>query len=307
MVAPSVEQASARPAPWAELRAWQMALPAAAAAVAFLLLYTPPFIGLAREWWTDPDAGHGLLLFPVALWLAWRSGVAPDARPNLRGGTVLLVSAVLLRALGSIAAELFTQRLSIWLAGLALVVYFAGWSQVRRWWLPLILLPLAIPLPAILTNALAMPLQFRASQMATALIRWRHINVITTGNVINLPPNWQIGFPGQRLFVAEACSGLRSLTALLSLGVLIGGLYLRSIPARAVLVLLAIPVAVIVNAIRIFMTAFLVYFVDPSWGAGELHQNAGWAMFTIAFVILGVIAALMRWGGARLRRTRSVE
>ena len=307
MVAPSVEHAAPRPALLAGLRSWRAAIPTVALGIAFVALFMAPFAGLVHEWWSDPDAGHGLLLFPVGIWLAWRSGIAPDARPDVRAGLTLLVAAVLLRALGSVAAELFTQRLSIWLAGLALVVYFAGWVQVRRWWLPMILLPLAIPLPAIVTNLLALPLQFRASQLATAMIRWRHMPVLTTGNVINLPPNWAIGFPGQQLFVAEACSGLRSLTALLSLGVLIGGLYLRAWPSRLLLVMLAIPVAVVVNAIRIFMTAFLVYFVDPSWGAGALHRNAGWVMFSIAFVVLGAIAALMRWVGDRVQLARAAR
>ncbi|MGH7583350.1 MAG: exosortase/archaeosortase family protein [Gemmatimonadales bacterium] len=307
MVATSVEQTAARPALLAGLRHWRAAVPAVALGIAFVALFAPPFAGLVHEWWTDPDAGHGLLLFPVGLWLAWRSGIDPEARPNVRAGITLLVAAVLLRALGSIAAELFTQRLSIWLAGLALVVYFAGWVQVRRWWLPMILLPLAIPLPAILTNLMAIPLQFRASQLATAMIHWRHMPVVTTGNVINLPPNWQVGFPGQRLFVAEACSGLRSLTALLALGVLIGGLYLRGWPSRLLLVMLAIPVAVLVNAIRIFLTAFLVYFVNPSWGVGALHRNAGWLMFSIAFLVLGAVAALMRWTGDRVRSARAAR
>ncbi len=290
MVAPSVEHAPAR---WRTLSLPER-LPTLLAGAAFLVLFTSPFLNLVREWWTDPDAGHGLLLFPVALWLAWREGIAADARTNPRWGITLLVAAVFLRALGSAAAELFTQRFSIWLAAVGLIVFWCGWTQVRRWWLPISLLVLTIPLPAILTNMLATPLQFRASAMATSMIRWRHIPVVTTGNVINLP--------GQRLFVAEACSGLRSLTALLSLGVLIGGMYLRTTPMRLLLVLLAIPVAVFVNAVRIFFTAFLAYYVDPKWAAGDLHRNEGWAMFLIALGALAAIASVVRVGEQLITR-----
>jgi exosortase len=262
------------------------------AGLAFVVLFANPFLGLVHTWWTDPDAGHGLLLFPVALWLAWRDGIDEQAKPDLKWGTALLVAAILTRAFGSVAAELFTQRFAIWIAGVGLVVFRFGWVQVRRWWLPVVLLPLAIPLPDIVTNALATPLQRRASIMATSLIKWRHIPVLTTGNVIRLGggPNG----PGATLFVAEACSGLRSLTALLSLGVLIGGIYLRGIPTRVLLLLLTIPVAVLVNAVRIFMTAFLVYFVDPAMAEGTMHRNEGWAMFMIAFVVLGLTAAIIR-------------
>jgi exosortase len=294
MVAPSVDHAPA--ARWRTL-VLPEPLPMLLAGAAFVVLFITPFLNLVSEWWTDPDAGHGLLLFPVAIWLAWREGIAPDARPNARWGVGLLIAAVFIRALGSAAAELFTQRFSIWLAAFALIVFWCGWTQIRRWWLPLALLVLTIPLPAILTNMLATPLQFRASAMATSMIRWRHIPVLTTGNVINIP--------GQRLFVAEACSGLRSLTALLSLGVLIGGMYLRTTPMRLLLVLLAIPVAVFVNAVRIFFTAFLAYYVDPKWAAGDLHRNEGWAMFVIALAALAAIASIVRIGEDLVTRRRS--
>ncbi len=284
------------------LRQTRPGIAGAIAAVAFVVLFVGPFTNLAAQWWNDPDSGHGLLLFPVALWLAWREGLDPNAKANIRWGTTLLVAAILMRAVGAAAAELFTQRFSIWLAAVGLVVFQWGWPQVRRWWLPVALLPLSIPLPAILTDFLANPLQFRASQLATAMIKWRNIKVITTGNVINILPS-QTG-PGATLFVAEACSGLRSLTALLSLGVLIGGMYLRAIPSRLLLVVLAIPVAVVVNAIRIFLTAFLVVFVDPAAGQGAYHRNEGWAMFMIAFVILGGVAAMIRLSERVIARWR---
>ena len=243
MVAPPASSAALPLNSVDRLRRTRPSAPAVLAGVAFVVLFAGPFTNLAAQWWNDPDAGHGLLLFPVALWLAWREGIDPDARANVRWGATLLVGAILIRAVGAAAAELFTQRFSIWLAAVGLVVFQWGWPQVRRWWLPAVLLPLSIPLPAILTDALANPLQFKASQLATTMIKWRHIPVVTLGNVIRLPPTRS--FAGATLFVAEACSGLRSLTALLSLGVLIGGMYLRQVPSRVLLVLLAIPVAVL--------------------------------------------------------------
>ena len=271
-------------APLARSTTLASAAPLALAALAFIALFSDPARSLARDWWNDPDAGHGLLLFPVSLWLAWRAGITPAAKAAPGWGTLLIIGAVLLRALGGLAAEFFTQRFSIWLTVVGMVVFCFGWRQARHWWLPLTLLLLAIPLPALVTNKLALPLQFKASQLGTHLIRWREIPVLATGNVINIP--------GQRLFVAEACSGLRSLTALIALGVMIGGMYLATLPARLLLVLLAIPVAIVVNGVRIFLTAFLMYFVDPKLGRGFMHESEGWALFLVAFAILGLIA----WG-----------
>jgi exosortase len=257
-------------------------LPAALATVAALVLFARPAMLLGRDWWNDPEAGHGLLLAPLAVWLAWRRGLAPDRAPSPILGSTLLLSAVVLRYLGGMAAELFTMRFSIVLALAGAVVFAWGLGQLRRWWLPAALLALSVPLPTLVTNALALPLQFKASSMGAALLEWRHVPVRLAGNVINIP--------GRQLFVTEACSGLRSLTALLSLGVLIGGLWLRTVPTRILLILLAIPVAIAVNAVRVFLTGFLVFFVDPKLGEGFMHLTEGWLLFVVAFTILGGVA-----------------
>jgi exosortase len=247
---------------------------------AFAVLFGAPLAGLARDWWTDPDAGHGLLLAPVAIWLAWRVGISRDSTPSMGLGAVALVAAIALRHLGGLAAEVFSTRISALLAIAGVVTFWFGWRQVRAWWLSFALLALAIPLPSLITTALTLPLQFKASAMGAALLEMRHVPVMLSGNIIRLP--------GHQLFVTEACSGLRSLTALLSLGVLIGGLWLRSPASRLTLVALAVPVGIVINAVRVFLTGFLVYFVSPKMGDGFMHLTEGWLLFLAAFAVLGI-------------------
>ncbi len=263
-------------------------LPAAVAAVLFVALFWLPFRLLLDDWWNNPEAGHGLLLAPLALWLAWKRGVRPDASPAPALGMLLLTAAVLLRALSGLAAELFTMRASMLMALGALVIFAWGWRQLLSWWLPFALLALSIPLPEIVTSALSLPLQFRASAMGAWLLEMRHVPVQLAGNVIYLP--------GRQLFVTEACSGLRSLTALLALGVLAGGLWLRYPISRIILIAVAIPVAIAVNAIRVFLTGFLVYYVSPEMGEGFLHLSEGWLLFVVAFAVLGAVT----WVASRL-------
>ncbi len=251
----------------------------------FALLFWHPFATLLRDWWTDPEAGHGLLLGPLALILAWRRGIRQGARPAPALGLAVLLGAVLLRHLAGLAVELFTLRFSMLAAACGLIIYFYGMRQLVHWWLPLLLLLLSIPLPAVLVGSLALPLQFEASRLGAGLLAWRHVPVHLAGNVIQLP--------GRSLFVTEACSGLRSLTALLALGVLIAGIWLRSPWLRGLLVLAALPVAVLLNGIRVFLTGFLVFFIDPKLGEGFLHATEGLAIFIVAFVILGGIAWLL--------------
>lgn len=260
------------------------------ATAAGIVLFALPATTLVRDWWNDSEAGHGLLLAPLALWLAWRRGLSPARAPNILLGTAMLLAAVLLRYVGGLAAELFTLRFSMMLGLLGATVFAWGIPQLRRWWLSFALLLLSIPLPVLVTNALALPLQFKASSMGAALLAWRDVPVKLSGNVILLP--------GRQLFVTEACSGLRSLAALLSLGVLVGGLWLRAPLARVIVLAFTIPVAILVNAIRVFLTGFLVYFVDPKMGEGFLHLTEGWLLFVVAFGILGSLA----WAASKVEQ-----
>ena len=263
-------------------------------AALFVALFWQPFATLLRDWWQDADASHGLLLGPLAIYLAWSRGRASGARPEPRLGLALLVGAVVLRYVAGLAAELFTMRASLLLAVCALIVAQNGRRQLLHWWLPLGLLALSIPIPALILNTVALPLQLKASQLGASLLEARDVPVQLAGNVILLP--------GRQLFVTEACSGLRSLTALAALGLLVGGLWLRTPMARIALLAAAVPVAMLLNGLRVFLTGFLVHFVNPAWAEGFLHWSEGWAMFVVAFAILGGGAWLCAKVEARILR-----
>lgn len=274
-------------------------MPAAATAIAFILLFGGTFASLASDWWNSPEAGHGLLLFPVAIWWAWREGIRDDAQGSPVLGLSIILFAVLLRIAAGLAAELFTMRASMVIALVGMTVFYHGVRQVIHWWLPFVLVGLSVPLPELVTQALALPLQFKASQMGAAMLEMRDVPVRLTGNVIRIP--------GQELFVTEACSGLRSLTALISLAVLLGALMLRSSILRAVLLLLAIPIAVVINGVRVFFTGFLVYFVDPKLGQGFMHLTEGWLLFIVSLTTLGVLVQVMSFLERKVMRPVDLE
>lgn len=259
-------------------------------------LFAKPARLLFDAWWNDPNSGHGLLLAPLALWFAIKSGKAPGARPQRWVGAAILLLAVVARYAADLAAELFVMRGSMLLALAGLAVWYAGLRQLWHWWLPFVLVALSIPIPEVILNTVALPLQFTASRIGAALLAWREIPVMLTGNVIRIP--------GQELFVAEACSGLRSLTALLSLGVLLGALFLQHWSSRLLLFALTIPIAILINGLRVFLTGFLVLFVGPEMGEGFMHTSEGMVMFGGAFLItaavawvlsLAEVAILRRW------------
>jgi exosortase len=194
------------------------------------------------------------------------------------------------------AAELFTMRCSTVLALGGIVVFYRGFRQLMHWWLPFLLVCLSIPLPELVTQALALPLQFKASQMGASLLEMRHVPVLLSGNVIRLP--------GHELFVTEACSGLRSLTALISTGVLLAAIVFKNPVMRLALVAMAVPIAVVVNGVRVFLTGFLVYFVGPKFGTGFMHATEGWLLFLISLASLAAIAWMMAKAASIVRKMR---
>jgi exosortase len=285
--------------PAADGRELAAAAPWIAAAAAFTVLFWNPIAGTADLWWNNADAGHGLLLAPLAVFLAWRAGFVPDRRGQPVLGSIILGGAVMVRYLSALAAELFTMRLSVLAAMVGIVIFLWGLRQLRHWWLPAVLLLLSVPLPEVLIGTLSLPLQFQASELGAAMLDSRHVPAGLDGNIILLArptPDGPVAVI--KLFVTEACSGLRSLSALLALGFLIGGLWLRTVIGRALLVIAAIPIAVFLNSVRIFLTGFAVYYIDEGLGEGLMHYTEGWVMFLAAFLVLAGVA----WCVTRVER-----
>jgi exosortase len=268
-------------------------LPGVVTAALFIALYYQTAIDLAVDWWTLPEAGHGLLLAPVAIWFASKSGIRPGAKPNIVLGSAMLLLAIGVRCAAGLAADIFSTRVSMMMVLAGLTVYRYGFRQLLHWWLPFVLGGLSIPLPELITQTIALPLQFRASRMGASLLQMRDVPVLLSGNIIRIP--------GHELFVTEACSGLRSLTALLSVGVLMGAVVLTTLVARVSLLLIAIPIAIVINGVRVFLTGFLVFFVSPSLGEGFMHLTEGWLLFLVSLGSLAIVAAISRWIEVRVQ------
>jgi exosortase len=198
----------------------------------------------------------------------------------------VLVGGILLFLAGTVAAEFFTRRMAVLLTLAGLVLYYRGGNQLRAWWLPFFLVGFTIPLPEVVLNSITLPLQLLASRIAVVLLESRHVPVALAGNVILLP--------GQELFVAEACSGLRSLSALLGLTLLIGGTTLRWTSTRVVLLLLAIPAAIAANAFRVFGTGFGAYYFGPEVTHGPLHLLTGALVFLLPLGLVGLATIPLR-------------
>ena len=182
--------------------------------------------------------------------------------------------------LGVLGAENFLSRTSLLFLLAGLVIQFRGWQFFRALLFPWAVLFLMIPLPAIILNQIAFPLQFEASRLASGLLGLFGVPVLREGNIIKLP--------SLTLDVVQACSGLRSLVSLIAFAVMFGYFFERRVWRRVLLILAAIPIAVVANGVRIMGSGFLGQYWDPDKAQGFFHLFSGWVIFLLS---LGLLAA----------------
>lgn len=269
-------------------------LVAAALATAIGLMYAGVLSSLVRQWASDDNYSHGFFVVPLALYFAWERRVALGAAPARPGwpGALLIIGSLAVWAAGVLGSELFLTRVSL-IGVIAGTVWFVwGRRHVRILIFPILFLLLMIPLPSIVFNQLAFPLQLVASQVGETVIAAAGIPVLREGNVLHLP--------ARTLEVAEACSGIRSLVSLLMLAIVLGYFTEPRAGARVALALAAIPIAIIANATRVAGTGLAAEWVSPQAAEGFFHTFSGWLMFVVAFSGL----LLVQQGLTRVRERR---
>jgi exosortase len=170
------------------------------------------------------------------------------------------------------------------LAGL--ILYFFGWRHFRALLFPWAMLFFMIPIPAIIFNQVAFPLQFLAARLASFLLPLFGVPVLREGNVIHLPTH--------SLEVAEACSGIRSLMSLGALAVIYGFFLDNNNFRRVLLALASVPIAVAANGLRVMGTGLLGYYWDPEKAEGFFHTFSGWVIFVISLMLLFAFHAGLR-------------
>ena len=282
-----MSQSSVSTAPPSALNSRVVALWLLLIAGLLVALYFDTARRMVLQWSNEEDYNHGFVVPLFSAWLVW------DGRERLKNlpvvadarGALLLALGMLLYVVGSVGAELFLQRVSMVVVLAALVLLVLGGAWLRALAFPLGFLVFAVPIPAVVRNIIAFPLQIFAAQTATLCLSGAGVPVIREGNVIVLAQT--------TLEVADACSGIRSLQALLALAAVYGFLTQRRLWKRLVLFFSAIPIAVAANAFRVSGTGFLAHFFGLEAAQGFYHSLAGYLMFGVAFVGLLVCGTLL--------------
>ncbi len=253
------------------------------------LLYAGVFRDLIRDWSTDDNYSHGFLIIPIASYLVWeRRRALADApnSPSLAGLGAIGLGLALLVA-GVLGAELFLTRISLLWVLAGAIVFVLGWRHLQILSFPLLFLALMIPIPVLIFNHLAFPLQLFASRVGAAGLSALDIPVLREGNVIALA--------SIQLEVAEACSGIRSLISLLTLGIVLGYFMDARSWVRVTLALATVPIAVLSNGLRVAGTGVAAHYYGNAAAEGFLHTFSGWIVFVVALAMLLIVQQLLVW------------
>jgi exosortase D (VPLPA-CTERM-specific) len=249
---------------------------------AFILMFFVFYDGLVHmvEQWSKDEYSHGYLLPIITAYFIWQKK-NELSRIEFKGSWIGL-GLFCLGLLGFMIGELSTlftiiqYSFLLVLGGLLLSVM--GWTAFRIILVPLCILFFMVPLPNFLYNSLSAYLQLISSKLGVEVIRLFDISVFLEGNVIDL---------GQfKLQVVEACSGLRYLFPLMSLGFIAAYLYKESFWKKAVIFLSTIPITVLMNSFRIGVIGVMVVYWGQEMAEGFLHDFEGWFVFMACTVVL---------------------
>jgi len=256
---------------------------------------------LVRQWASDDNYSHGFFVLPLAAFFVWERRsqlIAARPRPTVLGLAIIALSLCVFLA-GRLGAELFLTRVSLigTLTGIVLFVWGREHFRILRF--PLAFLVLMVPLPAIVFNQIALPLQIFASSVGETAIRIAGVPVLREGNVLQLPTT--------TLEVVEACSGIRSLVSLITVAIVLGYFAERRTAPRIVLALAAVPIAILANAARVAGTGLASHWIGPWAARGFFHSFSGWLMFVAAFLALVAVQRILSARRARGGPALAVE
>jgi exosortase len=248
---------------------------------------------------------HLLLIVPICVALIFAERDVPKASHEpTAGGPVLLLVAILIGGCSRWLAGL-PSDLQLSLGMLAVVIWWIGTfvfcfgaRVARRFLFPLCFLFWLVPIPAPALNRIVTVWQQGSALSASLLFSAVGVPVAQDGI--------RLSIPGLSLEVAQECSSLRSSLMLVVTSMVLAHLFLRSFWRKALVVLVAIPLSIAKNGVRIFTISMLGTHVDPGFLHGNLHRQGGIVFFLLALLAVFLLLWLLSRGENEGRRADHV-
>ena len=251
---------------------------------AWVFLAWPTLRWLWGEWWGGNDYySHGVLVAPLALWLAWRHWPAEDDHSGRWWTLLLMLAVVALYLYWLHESAYYLSALALLTLLAAMAFYLRGWRALRHAELPLLLLLLADPFPFVAGSSV--PLSLFTGRLATTLVRVLGVPALISGAEVSLP--------NVSLVVGAQCSGVNSLVALTTLALLVAYLWCRGW-RRLLILFSAIPLAVAGNVARVASLLAVANIWGADAGFKFYHDYSGFIFFLTALAILFFLLRVLR-------------
>lgn len=284
---------------------------------ALSVIYASTLAHIARQWWFNENYSHGLLvplLIFYVLWAQRKQMREAHARPSPVAGGGVAGLALLVAWAGAVAPAFLLQWVSLLMLVVGVVAYYRGVAFLKFVAVPLLLLALSIPLPNALFTSITAPLQLIASRFAVWAMRLLTIPVVGEGNIVEILPYGALR--PHKLAVVEACSGIRSLMTLQTMSLLFAFVTFpteKRGAARpwygrygfwrtAAVVASAIPLAVLMNSVRVGGTGVLAYHYGMKAADGFFHAFSGVITYVVSFALLLALGWLLDFARRKAAR-----
>jgi len=257
---------------------WKMGI----MALLFILLYAPLYPSLVETWLNDSNNSHGVLIPIVSFYLVWllASRLKAVELSTSMAGLLLLVLSLIMYFLSFVGDLAFPARMTMVTTLAGLVMFNYGKHVFHVVMFPVLFLFFMVPLPITLLTLVAFPLQLLVSDVSARLIDLCGIPVYADGNLLH--------FARYSFEVTEACSGIRSLVSFLAIGALFAYMERGAWWKGLSLVVSTVPLAILVNLMRVVGTGILAHHFGPSVARGFLHDFSGFAVFGSGILLMVV-------------------
>ena len=262
----------------------------AAAGAGYLLLFWPTLTTFAYDCWETPDYSHCLAIPAICLGIVLanrRELGAVESRRSLIGFAVLVVALLVFFAGYGAGRTNVIERIGLWVSLVAGVWFVFGSKLIVAKPFPFFYLLLAIPPPFVIFDSLRLELQRIATRISGDVLRLSGFDVIVRGNVLQVE--------SELLEVADACSGIRSLFAIVATSVLFAYLFRTGIYKGALIVVTSIPITVAINVLRILIVSVALASFDVDLTEGLIHDGLGLGVFAISLGLLYLSWLLYDW------------
>jgi len=239
-----------------------------------------------RRAWSVPEYSHGPLIPVLSLLLFLRQlKSVPENHGPVRDrwvGVVVVAVSLAVAAVGKLANidDIIIYATIIWVGGILLISF--GWDVGRHFWPPVLHLVYMLPLPDTLYYKMTNHLQLISSELGVWFLKMLNVPVFLQGNIIDLGV--------LKLHVADACSGLAYLFPILSFSYIFAVLYRGPMWHKAILLLSAVPITVVMNSVRIAMAGVIANTWGVSWLDGFTHFFEGWVVFVACILLMFLLA-----------------